>query len=188
VFTGLIADLGKVVRFERSQLVVETHWRDVKRGESIAIDGVCLTVEKKQGKHMFFTVGPETRRLTTLGVFRPGRAVNLERALRVGDALGGHWVSGHVEGTALVVQVRREAKSWWLRLAIPKPLSRFVVPKGSIAVDGVSLTVANQRGVHVDLMIIPHTLTHTTLQFKRAGDQLNIETDLLAKYAMRGKN
>lgn len=185
MFTGIIEAIGRVVQSDGKRLWLETPFRKLKKGESVAVDGVCLTVSAFKGaKQAAFDVGPETRRLTTLARRRSGDPVNLERSLQIGARLGGHWVSGHVEGQAKITAVKRTGASSWYTLQLPAVLMKHVVLKGSLAVDGISLTVARRRGRQVDLMIVPHTRSHTALGRKKVGDSVNIETDLLAKYAL----
>jgi len=186
MFTGLIQAIGKVVEFHPSRVHLSTPWI-LKKGESVAIDGVCLTVAARKGKVAVFDIGPETRRMTTLGSLKAGTQVNLERALRVGDVLGGHWVTGHVEGTARIAAITQDRDSYWVSLDVPRALRSAVLLKGSLAVDGISLTVATLRAGRVRLMIIPHTWAHTTLARKKAGDTVNLETDLLARYALQSR-
>ncbi len=185
MFTGIIQAIGKVVKYDGNKLYLTAAFSGIRLGESISVDGVCLTVAVKKGKHLVFDVGRQTQRITTLGRLVPGASVNLERALRVGDRLGGHWVSGHVEQTGTVLKIEKSRQSWWMTFRIPRVMVKYVVPKGSIAVDGISLTVAARRGPRMSLMIIPHTLSHTTLGKKNVGDRVNLEPDLLAKYALR---
>ena len=185
MFTGIVQTIGKVVKYDGSRLWVAAPFRHVKLGESISIDGVCLTVAGRQGQALAFDVGKETRRVTTLKKRPAGSRLNLERALRVGDRLGGHWVSGHVEDTGRIEKIERGRQNWWYTISIPKAVRRYVAPKGSLAVDGISLTVAAVRSGRARLMIIPHTLSHTTLRDKKVGDHVNLEPDLLAKYALR---
>jgi riboflavin synthase alpha subunit len=184
MFTGLIGAMGKVVEFRTSRLRLSTPWR-LQKGESVAIDGVCLTVENLRGKTVDFNVGPETRRITTLGSLKMGQHVNLERALRVGDRLGGHWVTGHVEGTGRILSITSESDVHWVSVDVPRDLMPAVLYKGSLSVDGISLTVARTRARRASFMIIPHTWSHTTLSQKKVGDSVNLETDLLARYALR---
>jgi riboflavin synthase len=188
MFTGLIQAIGKVVEYDGKTLRLQTPFRRLARGESINIDGVCLTVVSGSGAHAAFEVGPETARVTTLGRAQPGTRFNLERALRFGDRLGGHWVSGHVEATARILSIERAGRHWWFTISLPRALRKFVIPKGSIAVDGISLTVAKLKTSSMTLMIIPHTFSHTTLGRKRQGDAVNLETDLLAKYAFKNRS
>jgi len=185
MFTGIIQAIGKVVKYDGSRLWVAAPFRHVTLGESISIDGVCLTVASRKGQTLAFDVGKETRRVTTLRKRPVGSRLNLERALRVGDRLGGHWVSGHVEATGRIRGIEKGRASGWYTISIPQAIQRYVVPKGSLAVDGISLTVASVRNGRARIMIIPHTLSHTTLRDKKVGDPVNLEPDLLAKYALR---
>lgn len=188
MFTGLIQAVGKIVKYDGSRLeirVPRVPFRDIQLGESISIDGVCLTVVRQRGMSLTFDVGPETRRVTTLGRLKPGDTVNLERSLRVGDRVGGHWVSGHVEQTGRIEKIEPAGHSRWIYIALPKEVARYVIDKGSLAVDGISLTVASIRKNTAQIMLIPHTLKQTTLGSKRRGDAVNLEPDLLAKYAER---
>lgn len=183
MFTGLIEGLGTIRRVSGSQWELQMPW-PARRGESIAVDGVCLTVARRTGRRAWFDVGPETRAVTTLGRRRAGSRVNLERALRVGDRLGGHWVTGHVEATGRIRAIRPERDAWWVDVRYPQALKPYMLAKGSIALDGISLTIAKTRGLDFTVMIIPHTWTHTTLQDRRVGDRVNLESDLLARYAV----
>jgi len=173
VFTGIVEKTGRIVRPGR-RLEVETGWRDLREGESISVSGVCLTVARIDGTRAGFDVHDETSRKTTLARKRKGDAVNLERALKAGDRLGGHVVQGHVDG---VGTVRRSGK--WL--VVETPLAMQLQPKGSVTVDGVSLTVAELKADHFTIALIPTTLRLTTLGKARKGDPVNVETDHLAK-------
>src|SRR5258708_31690855 len=166
MFTGIIQAVGKIVKYDGSRRgigVARVPFRHIQPGESISIDGVCLTVVRAKASTLFFDVGPETRRVTMLGRLQPGARVNLERALRVGDRVGGHWVSGHVEQTGRIETIEPAGHSRWIYVALPKEVARYVVPKGSLAVDGISLTVAGLRKNTAQIMLIPHTLKHTQL-------------------------
>ena len=185
MFTGIIQAIGKVVKYDGNKLWIAAPYKKVKPGESISIDGVCLTVAAQNGRKLAFDVGKETQRITTLGDLAAGDPVNLERALRVGDRLGGHWVSGHVEQTGTILKVEKARQNWWFTVRIPKVIPRYVVSKGSLAIDGISLTLAQVRQNRVKIMVIPHTLSHTTLGRKKPRDRVNMEPDLLAKYAIR---
>jgi riboflavin synthase len=187
MFTGIIQGFGKVVKFAGNSVWIDLPFRRLQKGESICIDGVCLTVTQFQGRRAAFDVGPETRRVTTLGNLTAGRRVNLERALRHGDRLGGHWVSGHVEATARIKAVEQDVRNRWFVIEVPKTLQSYLIEKGSVAVDGISLTVASRTATSIRIMVIPHTLSHTTLGFKGPGDLVNLESDLLAKYAQAGR-
>ncbi len=181
MFTGIVETLGKVVKYDGKKLQVRAPLRAVHPGESISVDGVCLTVAHRRGSLISFDVGPETARVTTLGTLVPGSRVNLERALRKGDRVGGHWVSGHVEQTGRIQRIERAGKNRWFTLSLPNGLQRYVIPKGSLAVDGISLTVVSVKGRQIRLMIIPHTLKRTTLGLKKTGDRVNVETDMLVR-------
>jgi riboflavin synthase len=186
MFTGLIQEIGKVVKCDGNRVWIGARFSSVTKGESISVDGVCLTVAALRGGNLAFDIGPETARITTLGRLRPGSLVNLERALRYGDRIGGHWVTGHVEDTGLITSVRSEANSRWYAIRVPAAIRKYVMVKGSLAIDGISLTVAKVKGSLVQIMVIPHTLKKTTLRARRAGDAVNLEADLLAKYAVQG--
>jgi riboflavin synthase len=188
LFTGLIQDLGKIQSLERRRegvfLTVATGLalNDVKTGDSIAVDGVCLTVVRLSGRDFTAEVSPETLNRTTLSKAAAGRPVNLEKSLRVSDFLGGHLVSGHVDGTGEVVRVLVEGNAWRYRFRAPQEISRYLIEKGSVAVDGISLTVAEIAEPEFAVAVIPHTARSTTLGGKKAGDSVNLEIDPIAKY------
>jgi riboflavin synthase len=188
LFTGLIQDLGKIQSLERRGegifLTVATGLTlgDVKIGDSIAVDGVCLTVVRLSNRAFTAEVSPETLNRTTLSKAPAGRPVNLEKALRVSDFLGGHLVSGHVDGTGEVVSVLVEGNAWRYRFRAPREIGRYLIEKGSVAVDGISLTVAEIEEPEFAVSVIPHTVQATTLRMKRAGDPVNLEIDPIAKY------
>lgn len=154
-------------------------------GDSIAVQGACLTVTRKQGRCFFADVSRETMAKTTLGKLKVGSSVNLEPSLRAGDALGGHMVSGHVDALGRLCKVAEDARSRRMEFALPAELMRFVAPKGSICVNGVSLTVNKVEGMRFDVNIIPHTLKETTLGELRVEDEVNIEIDVVARYLER---
>ncbi len=192
MFTGLIEDVGRVAGLAPAagglRLEVDTTLpvAEIRPGDSIAVDGACLTVEAPPvGGRLVFTAGPETVDRTTVGTWRPGRRVHLERALRLGDRLGGHLVQGHVDGVVVLRRTSREAGglSWWVGL-LPD-LARFVAVKGSVALDGVSLTVNElaEGAFRVDL--VPHTVAHTRFGDLASGERLNLEVDVLARYVER---
>jgi riboflavin synthase len=184
MFTGIIQTIGKVVKYDGKRVWIAAPLAGIGRGESVAVDGVCLTVCARASRRLGFDIGLQTQRVTTLERLRPGVRVNLERALRYGDHLGGHWVSGHVEQTGRIVKVEKGRKSWWFTFRVPGAMRRYIVPRGSLAIDGISLTTAIVHGNRVKIMIIPHTLKNTTLGQKKAGDLVNLEPDLIAKYAL----
>ncbi|MDR2414654.1 MAG: riboflavin synthase [Odoribacteraceae bacterium] len=191
MFTGIIEETGAIKRVERSGggIVLEVQARVVleglRAGDSIATDGVCLTVTSFDDSSFRADVMPETARASALGHARPGDAVNLERALPVGGRLGGHLVSGHVDGTGRVAAKLREANATWLTITAGAEILRYVIKRGSIAIDGVSLTVASVEGDSFRVSIIPRTGVETTLTRKERGALVNVETDLVARYVER---
>jgi riboflavin synthase len=190
MFSGIIAAVGKIDRIERSKgglrLSVATgklELQDVAIGDSITVNGACLTVVKRGKKSFSVDVSCETLSVTA-GLDREGE-VNLEKALRLSDKLDGHLVLGHVDGIGKVTKVGRHGGNRLLRVRAPRSLARYIARKGSIAVDGVSLTVNTVRGAEFEVNLIPHTLAVTTLKNLRAGDRVNLEVDPLARYAER---
>ncbi|HNQ36032.1 MAG TPA: riboflavin synthase [bacterium] len=181
MFTGIIQDLGRVERIAAGRLRLRTALAGLEAGESVAVNGVCLTVTGT-GAAAEFDLSPETRRRTALGRLRPGDRVNLERALRLSDRLGGHLVTGHVDGVARILTVRRTGTGRELSVAFPGRLRPYLAVKGSVALDGVSLTIAGLTGAKLTVALIPFTLEQTTLGGKRPGETLNIEVDALARY------
>jgi riboflavin synthase len=180
VFTGLVREVGSVASFDGGRLVVESDTR-AEVGDSIAVDGVCLTVVENGGDRLAFDVVPET-----LARVKPfGERVNLEPALRAGEPLGGHYVQGHVDGVGTVASIAPERDGARMRIEPPSDLLRYLVEKGSIAVEGVSLTVAAIDDAAFEIALIPHTLEATTLGRLEAGDSVNLEADVLAKYVER---
>ncbi|HET9115902.1 MAG TPA: riboflavin synthase [Gaiellaceae bacterium] len=187
MFTGIVRELGTVAAFDGSRLVVagpETA-ASVAVGDSVSVAGVCLTVVDATGGRLAFDVVPETNSRTALGGFEPGDAVNLEPALRVGDPLGGHVVQGHVDAVGRVRSVEPEEESRRIWFDAPESVVRYCLEKGSIAVDGVSLTVAAFDDDGFEVALIPHTLEVTTLGRLESGDRVNLETDVLAKVVER---
>ncbi len=192
MFTGIITDLGRVRSLEggrgrETRLVIETRYdtAEIAIGASIACSGACLTVVEKGPGWFAVDVSAETLSRTSLGTWREGTAVNLERALKMGDELGGHLVLGHVDGVARLVSATPEGESRRLKIGAPAPLRRFIAEKGSVALDGVSLTVNEVGPSSFGVNIIPHTLRETSLGAARPGDYLNLEIDLLARYVAR---
>ncbi len=191
MFTGLIEDVGKVLRLDRAgsgaRLVVSCRLslEEIRIGDSVAVNGACLTVVEKGSGSISFDVSPETVTRTTLGNIRPGASVNLERALSLGDRLGGHLVSGHVDCIAVISGSREESGNRIIFFRIPGQYSRYLIEKGSVAIDGISLTVNRVDGDVFSVNIIPHTAQQTTLHLRRQGDEVNIETDLIGKYVER---
>jgi riboflavin synthase len=192
MFTGIVLAKGRLTSItERGgdlELGVDAAGLDSSRlgiGDSISVQGACLTVTRKQGTAFFADVSRETMAKTTLGRLKAGSAVNLEPSLRAGDALGGHMVSGHVDALGLLRRLSEDARSRRMEFELPADLMRFVAPKGSICIDGVSLTVNKVEGLRFDVNIIPHTLEQTTLGMLRVDDEVNIEIDVVARYLER---
>ncbi|MBV9993277.1 MAG: riboflavin synthase [Alphaproteobacteria bacterium] len=193
MFTGIVTDVGKLRHVEKrgdTHLVIATNYdvSAVEMGASIACAGVCMTVvDKGSARDRWFavTASGETLSKTTLGTWKVGDAVNLERPMRVGDEFGGHIVTGHVDAVAEVVGVKAEGESVRMVFAVPAKLARFVAPKGSVALDGVSLTVNDVDGPRFGVNIIPHTQKVTTFGRAKPGTKVNFEIDLLARYVAR---
>jgi riboflavin synthase len=197
MFTGIVQEIGVIRRSDAragapgaQDRRIEVEYAVIPRdrlnlGDSICVDGVCLTVAAVTPSSFQADVSGETLRVTTLGAKPPGARVNLEPALRAGDSLGGHWVSGHVDGIAEVLTTARDARSLQVEFAAPKPLARYIARKGSVTLDGVSLTVNAVEGVQFAVNLIPHTLEVTTLGALAAGTRVNLEIDLLARYVER---
>jgi riboflavin synthase len=188
MFTGIIEDRGKVLRIEdrgqEKRLILELppHLTELQLGDSININGVCLTVVQKKEQKIELDLSQETLQKTVLGELKEGDLVNLERALRLTDRLGGHIVTGHIDGIGVVAGKNKERDFLQLRVEIPESVSRYVVQKGSIAIDGISLTVNECKGDEIQMTLIPYTLEKTTLMNKRIGDRVNVEADILGKY------
>jgi riboflavin synthase len=189
MFTGLVEEVGAVESLEpraagsRLRLRAPGIAAGLREGDSINVSGVCLTAVDVRPAGFSADVSPETLRRSSLGALRTGQQVNLERALQPSSRLGGHIVQGHVDGVGSVVSLDLLGdNNWWLRVEIPEELDRYLVFKGSIAIDGISLTVAAIENRVVSVTIIPHTYENTTLRTRRSGDTVNLETDILAKY------
>jgi riboflavin synthase len=192
MFTGIILAKGRVASMrERGgdlELGIDATGLDVARmnlGDSICVQGACLTVTRKEGVVFFADVSRETLAKTTLGQLKPGSHVNLEPSLRAGDDLGGHMVSGHVDALGTLRRLEQDARSWRMEFELPANLMKFVAAKGSICINGVSLTVNNVEAQRFDVNIIPHTHAVTTLGETRVGDEVNIEIDVVARYLER---
>ncbi|MEE8371439.1 MAG: riboflavin synthase [Sphingomonadales bacterium] len=190
MFTGLITDLGRVRSAEGEgdkRLVVETAYdlAGIDHGASVACAGVCLTVIGKEDGCLTFDVSAETIARSSLGDLEAGDHLNLERPLRVGDELGGHIVSGHVDGTASLTGISDAERSKKFTFELPQELMRFAPVKGSITLDGVSLTINEVSGHSISVNLVPHTLAATSFQHAKPGDRINVEVDLLARYLER---
>ena len=191
MFTGIVETVGTVTRLERRGSTQRTTIHapeildDVRLGDSISIDGACQTVIDADAETFQFDSVAETLRLTNIGSWRVARRVNLERSLQIGARLGGHWVMGHVDGLARLVDIARGDDAATLRLIAPEHLAPQIARKGSVALDGISLTVTDVRENEFGVAVIPFTLEHTTLRDRRPGDMIHLETDVLAKYVDR---
>ncbi len=192
MFTGIVKGVGMVTSVSKSkggaEIIIRIRLgkfgRGLKKGDSVCINGACLTATKLSKGEAEFEMVSETIRRTNLGQTKPGEMVNIERSLRVGDRLEGHFVLGHVDGTGVIEDIQKMSSETTIWIKLDKWLTKSLVPKGSIAVDGVSLTLVGVEGDRVSVSLIPHTLKMTTLGMKRIGDRVNIETDILGKYVV----
>jgi riboflavin synthase len=188
MFTGIIEDKGKVLRIEyrgkemRLAIELPPHLTELQLGDSININGVCLTVVNKKEQEIELDLSQETLQKSILGEVKEGSQVNLERALRLVDRLGGHIVTGHIDGIGVIAEKRKERDFLQLTIRVPESVSRYVVQKGSIAIDGISLTVNEYQGGEIQMTLIPYTIEKTTLMDKKVGDRVNVEADILGKY------
>jgi riboflavin synthase len=190
MFTGLVEAVGELV--ERKPTAGGVRLRiatalagELAPGDSLAVNGVCLTVIVAEQGDVHFDVGPETIRVTTLGTVPQGAMVNLERPLRADSRLGGHFVQGHVDAIGHIEEIRADADFHWMTVSFPRQLAPYVIPKGSIAVDGISLTVAGLGADRFDIMIVPFTMAHTNLGRAQVNDTVNLECDMVGKYVVR---
>ena len=188
MFTGIVENKGKVLKVDhrgemkRLTLDVPFDLTEMQLGDSININGVCLTVVEKRGRAISVDLSPESLQRTTLARVKEADQVNLERALRLSDRLGGHIVTGHIDGIGTIIERRIDGNSLYLKVRIPQAVTPYVVQKGSIAIDGISLTVNEFREDWIRLTLIPYTLEKTTLIEKKVGEEVNVEADVLGKY------
>lgn len=190
MFTGLVENVGEVLEVKRTSGgarvgIATALASDLSPGESLAVNGVCLTVIVAHDGQVQADVGPETLRVTSLGGLERGALVNLERPLRADGRFGGHLVQGHVDATGYIEDLRQDAEFYWLTVSFPSRLRPYIIPKGSIALDGISLTVAGLGQDRFDIMIIPHTMAQTNLKQAQIRDRVNIECDMVGKYVVR---
>lgn len=192
MFTGIISAVGKIVQLEERQgdkrLSIDTGnlgLDDVRLGDSIACNGVCLTAVEITEQGFIADVSVETLSLTTVGNWDMGSPINLEKAMQASDRFGGHIVSGHVDGIGEVISLHEDARSWRFRMRAPAELARYIAHKGSITVDGISLTVNHVDGAEFELNIVPHTMVNTIMGHYQQGTQVNLEVDLIARYLER---
>ena len=194
MFTGIIEGIGKVIKINKNttnrsafQMIVDLgkHSKGLKIGQSVALNGVCLSVTKISKNKCSFEMIDETIKKTDLGNLKVGGIVNIERSLKVGDRMEGHFVLGHVDGVAIIKKIEKKPKEVKLWFEIPKKLSKYVVKKGSIALDGISLTVVDVKKNNASVCLIPHTMNVTNFNSKKVSDKINIETDILGKYILK---
>ncbi len=192
MFTGIIEEVGRVVSTQKRDvghglgIQAPILSPGLKQGDSLAVNGVCLTVTRKAPPAtLYFDVSPETLSRTGLGALRPGDPVNLESALTLNKPLGGHLVSGHIDGQANLIAIHPQGEMVELTFQVPETLTAWMIEKGSVALDGISLTIASLRETSFTVAVIPHTLNRTTLGTRKVGDTLNLETDMIGKYVKR---
>ncbi|MEQ1573259.1 MAG: riboflavin synthase [Vicinamibacterales bacterium] len=190
MFTGLIETVGRVSGLKAMAAGLELRVRtelaaDLLPGDSLAVNGVCLTATVARDGEVHADVGPETVRITTLGALQLGQPVNLERPMRSDGRFGGHFVQGHVDATGRIEKIRDDGDSQWVTIGLHPSLAPYVIQKGSIAVDGISLTVAELGHSQFDVMVVPFTWTHTNLATLHVGDRVNLEADMVGKYVAR---
>ena len=194
MFTGIIEGIGKIEKISKNtknrsaiQMTVNLgkYAKGLKIGQSVALNGVCLTATKLTRSNCIFEMIEETTNKTDLGNLKPGDIVNIERSLKTGDRLEGHFVLGHVDGVGTIKKIQNKPKEVQIWFVVPKELSKYVVKKGSIAVDGISLTVVDIKNNLASVCLIPHTIEITNFKTKNVGDKINIETDILGKYILK---
>jgi riboflavin synthase len=190
MFTGLIESVGEIAEVATIDAgfrlrVMSDIAAGLHPGESVSVNGVCLTVVEQKAGSFSAEIGPETAKVTSLGGLKAGSAVNLERAMAADGRFGGHMVLGHVDGTGTVQSVRAEADFWWVSVGYPAALAPYLIHRGSIAVDGISLTIARLETTTFDVQIVPFTWSHTNLRSVRTGDRVNLECDMVGKYVLR---
>ncbi|MEI6890369.1 MAG: riboflavin synthase [Bacteroidales bacterium] len=191
MFTGIIEEVGVVKNVTKGTssfsmlITADVVASDLKLGDSVNTNGACLTVTTLNLNSFTVDIMPETMRKTNLGILKPGSEVNLERALMLSSRLGGHLVSGHIDGTGVIRQIKKEDNAVWITVKAGHDILRYMIPKGSVSLDGISLTVVHVDEVSFDVSLIPHTMAVTTLRNKKPGDALNIECDMVAKYIER---
>jgi riboflavin synthase len=190
MFTGIIEAMGTIAEVKRTgdgfRIRIETALASsLKLGDSVAVNGVCLTVMLIDGEQVLADIGPETARVTTLAELQRGQPVNLERPLKSNGRVDGHFVLGHVDAVGTIEELRKEGSSHWITVEFPPALAEYLVWKGSVALDGISLTIAGLGERHFDVQIIPYTWANTTLRSLRKGDKVNLECDVLGKHVAR---
>ncbi len=184
MFTGIIEEIGKVKETagKKGVLTLETSFSNLRAGESIAVNGVCLTVSQTEKNLASFDLSSETLKKTGLGRLKVGQPVNLERALRLGDRIGGHLVTGHIDGKNKILAIRKTGVGKEMTVLVPPEIKKYLAVKGSVAIEGVSLTISGLSGNRLSIALIPYTLNKTNLGEKRVGDEVNLEVDIIARY------
>lgn len=191
MFTGIIENSGKVVNISNSSVStqftinINSIWEDIKPGDSVSVNGVCLTIVEIKSTHLIADISPETLKRSTFHMYKTGTYVNLERAMKMSDRFGGHIVTGHIDGIASIKSKIEESNSVIFTFAVTQPLIKYIASKGSVAVDGISLTVADCSDNSFKVSIIPYTFKNTSLFIKNPGEYVNIECDILSKYVER---
>ena len=194
MFTGIIKEIGKIKRKKEIQgkvifeIFAPKIINEIKKSSSVAVNGVCLTVIKKEKESFFVELGKETLKKTTLEKLFPGKKVNLEPSLKFGDELGGHIVLGHIDGKGKIKKIKKFSNGWLMEISFPKDLKKYIIKKGSIACDGVSLTINDVKKESFEVFLIPFTLKNTILGEKKIGDEINLEIDIFARYLLEGSN
>ncbi|MFN4013299.1 MAG: riboflavin synthase [Aquificaceae bacterium] len=184
MFTGLVEKLGIVESLRGGRLIIKANFDEVKVGDSIAVNGVCLTVVKIEKEKLFFDLSEETLNRSNLKFLRSGDLVNLERALKASDRLGGHILQGHVDFTAPIAELSRRGEHWSLKVKIKGGYEIYFVEKGSVGIDGISLTINSVKGGLIHINVIPHTYESTNLKVRKPGDMVNVEVDIIGKYVV----
>ncbi|MEF3280222.1 MAG: riboflavin synthase [Elusimicrobiota bacterium] len=180
MFTGIVEQISRIIKLTDRKITVENHYKDLKDGESISINGVCLTVSDFDTKKILFDISPETYQRTNFKYLKPGLYVNMERALKLGDRIGGHILSGHIDELGRIYNIEKQSDSYVFSFKVSD--FKYLAEKGSIAINGISLTPFNLRSNIFDVAVIPHTYEKTNLKFLKTGDFVNIEFDIIAKY------
>lgn len=187
MFTGIIEEVGTVLSFGNGKIQIEAKkiLEDTKLGDSISVNGVCLTVTKLNSSDFFADVMNETLSRSNLGALKKGENVNLERAMAANGRFGGHFVSGHIDGTGKITKIQNDGNATWIYISAPKEILNLIIEKGSVAIDGISLTVAKVSEIDFAVSVIPHTSEETTLTSKKVGDIVNLENDVIGKYVQK---
>ena len=182
MFTGIVEDIGKVVNITNSQLEIETCLDDIKIGDSIAVNGVCLTVIKISNNKISFDYSPTTSDITNISLLKKNSVVNLERALTLNTRLGGHIVSGHIDTNTTIIDIKKEDRFYFISFKVNEDIKKYIVKKGFVSIDGISLTIAQNDNEKFSVTMIPETFNKTIFHTRKIGDVVNVELDVLAKY------